>query len=167
MSYQSWLDMKNRRAQQFLENLREMLAAENLQFVTVTYSGSGDNGQFHFASFKKIRGKKIYRYAEAEKKLSRKVDAKVFTSQFDTTTNAWVETFAVQKTTLSEWFIDAAHHAVGVWHSGWENNEGGCGTVRFDSVGITVSHSDYVISTEDYTHSWSLEELGKVPEDAG
>ena len=167
MNYQSWIERTNRRAREYLGALKEMLDVENLAVVTVTYSGSGDSGQFDFESFKKVGGRKVYKHHEAEKKLSRQVDVKVFTSHFDTTTNEWVETFEVQKTELAGWFIDAAHHAVSVWHSGWENNEGGFGTVRFDRAGITVEHSDYVVATEDYTHKWALSDLTPTADNVG
>lgn len=159
MSYESWLAMKEKRAQKYLSALVQMLEVEKLEFVTVTYSGGGDCGQFEFESLKRVQDPKVYQDREGEKELSCEVDTQTFTSRFDNETNKWAETFETQKCTLAEWFIDAAHHAVSMWHSGWENNEGGFGTVRFDRTGVTVAHSDYVLVTEDSTNKLELSDL--------
>jgi len=41
-------------------------------------------------------------------------------------------------------------------HSGYENNDGGRGTVTFDveKGSITLEHSDFIMSTEDYDHEF-------------
>lgn len=45
---------------------------------------------------------------------------------------------------------------VDVEHDGWENNEGGSGDVTFDPVAdtITVSHTENLITHEDFVHTY-------------
>jgi len=158
--YAEYKARQDRRAKKFLSPLKDILAAGNLAYVTVKYDGGGDNGQFEFDAFKlNKKGSREKKGKAAEKALSQKVKTIGFSQIFNPAADQWDETEAESEIEMWEWFVDAAHFAVSIWHSGWENNEGGFGTVRFTAEGIKVDHSEYVMTTEDFHHNLTPEEL--------
>lgn len=158
--YEEYKARQERRAKKFLSPLKDILTAGNLAYVTVEYDGGGDSGQFNFGSFKSNKkGSRECKGKAAIAKLTQKVSIVDFSQHLDTTTQEWVETSATGEVEMWEWFVDAAHFAVSLWHAGWENNEGGFGTVYFTEEGIRVMHSENVITTEEYRHVLPVAEL--------
>ena len=162
-NYEEYRKKQERRAKQFLSPLKDVLAAGNLEYVTIKYDGGGDCGQFDFDTFKLAKkGSRARKGKEAEKALTQKVKSLGFTQTFNPEKTEWDEIVAENEVPMWEWFVDAAHFAVSIWHAGWENNEGGFGTVRFSAEGIKVDHSENVMTTEDFHYSLSAEELTDV-----
>lgn len=162
-NYEEYKARQERRAKKFLSPLKDVLAAGNLDYVTVQYDGGGDDGQFNLDSFKlNKKGAREKKGKTAEKELSQKVKTIGFTQTFNPDTNQWDEAETEGEVAMWEWFVDAAHFAVSIWHAGWENNEGGFGTVRFSAEGIKVDHSENVMTIEDYHYNLTPEELTDV-----
>ena len=160
MSYEEYRKLQDRRARKFLSPLKDILTAGNLAYVTVKYDGGGDSGQFNFGSFKSSNeGSQEFQGKEAVAQLTQKVNTLGCSQHLDTTTQEWVETSTTWEVEMWEWFVDAAHFAVSLWHAGWENNDGGFGTVYFTEEGIRVMHSENVITTEEYRHVLPVAEL--------
>lgn len=156
-NYEEYCKTQERKAKRFLSPLKDILAAGNLEYVTVTYDGCGDDGQFDFDTFKLAKkGSRARKWKGAKKALAQKVKTLGLTHTFNSDTNQWNETETENEVPMWEWFVDAAHFAVSIWHAGWENNEGGFGTVRFSAEGIKVEHS------ENYRHNLTPEELANV-----
>lgn len=163
MIYEEYKKCQDTKARKFLSPLKEILAAGDLRFVTVEYDGGGDSGQFHFGSFKSNKkGSKECKGEAAEKKLTQKVNSVGFSQHLDSATQEWVETTTTREVKMWEWFVDAAHFAVSIYCAGWENNEGGFGTVRFTAEGIKVNHSENVMTTEEFEYALEVEELTDV-----
>jgi hypothetical protein len=163
MSYEEYRKLQDRRARKFLSPLKDILAAGNLKYVIVAYDGGGDSGQFNFGSFKSNKkGSRECQGKAAIAKLTQKVNTAGFSQHLDRTTQEWVETPTTSEVEMWEWFVDAAHFAVSIYHAGWENNEGGFGTVRFTPEGIKVDHSEYVLKIEEFKHAITIEELPNV-----
>lgn len=161
--YEEYKKRQEMRAKRYLAPLKDILAAGDLAYVSVRYEGGGDCGQFDFDAFKtNKKGSRERTGKAAEKALTQPVKALGFTQSFDPETETWTETVTERETPMWEWFIDAAHFAVCIWHSGWENNEGGFGTVRFTPEGIKVDHSENVMTTEDFHYTLTSEEIENV-----
>lgn len=163
MIYEEYKKCRDTKARKFLSPLKEILAAGDLRFVTVTYDGGGDSGQFYFGSFKSNKkGSKECKGKAAEKKLTQKVNSVGFEQHLDSATQKWVETTTTREGEMWEWFVDAAHFAISIYHAGWENNEGGFGTVRFTAEGIKVLHSEHFMTTEEFEDNLKVGELTDV-----
>lgn len=66
------------------------------------------------------------------------------------------EALVTKNMPLIEALEETAMQLVAREHDGWENNEGGGGTITFDVEAreILVAHHDYYIQRDEYSHSY-------------
>jgi hypothetical protein len=120
---------KNKRI--LLTALREAGAAT----ATVTYEGGGDSGYVESVDIQDADGAEIERssrvaYCAVESRLE---------------SGAWHPAIVEKERPLEEALSDFAMAAVYLRHGGWENNEGGCGNVMFDTATgvVRIEHTAY------------------------
>lgn len=125
-----------------LKSVCKALQEQGITSVTMEYSGSGDSGDFEHPVF--IReGEDVSPDGNVERFRARR--------KWDHEKVLWVNTGIEKSTaTLEDATFGLMEEAVSIRHSGWENNNGGEGTVSLD-VGeqrLTVNHGSYYTSTE-------------------
>jgi hypothetical protein len=128
-----------------LSNVIQALRLKGVVSVEYNYSGSGDSGWFEQPTFLPENIEESFGEATCllTSGKSRFEDGK------------WVEYGVTEETKLrdactflAEWYVEAKH-------GGWENNEGGQGSVVFNVVEgtMTVEHEDNIIEVQSYTHT--------------
>lgn len=124
---------------EILEAMKAIGAAR----ATVTYSGSGDEGQFDQPEFVKADGTAI----NAEEAM---VNLKATVGVWVSGESKWENKEWEGEVDLNEALSDLCHDLVQDRHGGWENNEGGCGSLQVLVEGgkFRLEHSNYYIETE-------------------
>jgi hypothetical protein len=118
-----------------LAALRETGAAT----ATVTYQGSGDSGY--------VEGVSIQDANDAAINWSSTVTYCDVENRFEN--GAWHPVIVEKEQPLETALSDFAMTAVYCRHGGWENNEGGCGNVVFDTATdvVRIEHTEYFIDS--------------------
>lgn len=78
-------------------------------------------------------------------------------SEWDAETQEWV-TKEYGEERLEDALLDLAGNLVDREHGGWENNEGGQGTVTFTRDGANVHHEDNIIEVSSYEYTYAFGE---------
>lgn len=115
----------------------EDLKRKSITSVSVVYDGYGDSGGI--TDFEVNGGK-------GEADLTDKVVSQVV--------EPLAATVFDEELTLKDLIESLAMELVESDHGGWENNEGGSGTVTFDTqaMQVRVEHVENYLSHEEYTH---------------
>lgn len=136
------LDLRDR-----MKKVWPILLGAGVKTVKLEYSGSGDSGMFELPE-----------YEPSDTVNSSVGDIQVETmtksSTFDRKTSSWTQKIGWVQMSLSDTMTDIASDFVSYYHGGWENNEGGRGTVEFDCEQFTVGvkHEEYVIQSIHSAH---------------
>lgn len=128
----------------------EALKPHGIVKVVVEYYGGGDSGGTEDVRLELDNGETVYPpdvsviYAEARSRYN------LETRSFE------VETVSKKEKPLAAVLDEFAMHLVESHHAGWENNDGGRGSVVFDvnSNEITVEHEEYYTESNTYSYSY-------------
>lgn len=128
----------------------EALKPHGIVKVTVEYYGGGDSGGTEDVRLELENGETVSTpnvvmfYADAR-------------SRYNLETGSLeVETVTKKEMALSAALEDFAMHLVESHHAGWENNDGGRGTVTFhvNTNEITVEHEEYYTESNSYSYTY-------------
>jgi hypothetical protein len=125
-------------------NLLAALSQHGVQTATVTYAGSGDSGGVEEVDYEIAEGAVFDGSATT----------KVFACQSHFESGEWHDFFFEQELCFDQALRDFAEEVLELVHGGWENGEGGSGSIVFDGVSATVriEHSSY-FTDSDYTET--------------
>jgi hypothetical protein len=159
-SYREWRERANKIARANLAKIPEAMALiPHVEKVSVEYNGGGDSGQFEDALAQNDDDTAAIEWPKATIKVQSPV------SQWNSEKGEWETEIRETEHTISDYFVEAAHYAVSIWHAGWENNEGGFGKVIFTKDNVRVEHSDHIVTVEEHFHSLAFDD--ESSEDVG
>lgn len=112
-----------------------ILLEHGITNLVILYDGSGDEGQVNSVEAYDVLGKEM----------------KIPDVSCERVQLTFARTIATDMTTLDEALNTSAFEALAVFHSGWEDGEGACGTITIDTARQTaeMEHLTRVI-THDY-----------------
>jgi hypothetical protein len=120
-----------------IRKLWPVLLRAGVEQVRMEYEGSGDSGEFMNPEYVPEESK--------EKLQGITVTSMRKNSKWDRGTNSWVHEVSWVDEPVEHALSDIASEVVHTSHAGWENNEGGCGSVVMDCEEFTimVKHEQY------------------------
>jgi len=136
--------------------------------AAVQYDGSGDSGEYRNGYYTLADGTKrsplpnhLHWSAAAGTEELEVLEAFIgrpaTKSEWYDETGEWV-TKQYGEERLENALLDLAGDLVSREHSGWENNEGGQGTVTFTRDGIKLHHEENIIEVSSYEYTYTFEE---------
>jgi hypothetical protein len=136
------------------ENERELLLTTLRMLggthIMATYSGSGDSGEIDLVSVIAADGTTLDTDALTMK-------APLDHQTYDDDKKAWVTHFTIEEQPITKVIENLLWRMIEHFdHSGWENNDGGSGSLEVDletqPIEFKYVHSDNVTTTEDHFH---------------
>ena len=128
------------------------LQEQGIVSVKMSYSGGGDSGDYNHPVFTNEGGEDVSPNGGVERFRA--------TRKWDQEEGRWVNT-EISKTsaTLEDVTADLMEKAVTMRHSGWENDDGGEGTVTLDVPlgALTINHGSYYTSTDWDNYSFAVD----------
>lgn len=162
----TWLsDLRARRekerdgARAQAEFILNILKKVGITVALVRYSGSGDSGDAEYVE--------VDRDEEA-KLLEVKIPAEDVRSVWDPDQELWVERVVAGEKTVEDLLRDYTGDVVSNYHAGYENNDGGEGTLELNTTEwtVTLHHSDYYTQADTtVTEILPAADLPKAEED--
>jgi hypothetical protein len=150
----NWAEYQKLENEAFLLTLKSVCKALQEQGITsveTVYSGGGDSGDYEHPVFMR-EGEDVSPDGSVERFRAHR--------EWSRKKALWINTGIKKSTaTLEDAAFDLMEKAVSIRHGGWENNEGGEGTVTLDvPLGVlTVNHGNHCISTEWDEYSFCAE----------
>lgn len=144
------------------KNILKVLKNLQMTRVELRYEGSGDSGFFDQPIFYYLNSRKktVVSKLSHDELDTHTVEYARHRSSFDHESKQWIPVVSKSIAPLTEAVSDLANDFLVHHHGGWENNEGGYGSVTIDVTNSTMSldHKDYILEIKSYEHQYSLSE---------
>ena len=139
-----------------LEALWAAFVDAGITSCTLTYNGSGDDGSFDDPVFEPEEG--VFEPEEGDSEGRVSIIQERGEYKYDSGGDWTKRTFVTKRVKISLSVKEACTFFAEDWlerhHGGWENNEGGYGTVTFDPSdrSLVLEHTEYVQTSNEYEH---------------
>lgn len=130
----------------YYEHMRTLFLRYKIEQVTLEYDGSGDSGQVRMGDIQYMDARRPVYQAPGEMP---EIEGEIPVQSWDPETRGWDEVWAIRKLRLDTVAEQIADQVINATVGGYENNEGGRGTITLSLDSIKVKHIEYYYDTDN------------------